>query len=787
MSRQGSALLVRPSGSIVCRMSSKLVSTYEQCSPPQPTVNVPAGRCLTKPSVGTSNDGYDNANSDLILRVGDVLTSSSGVRYTVQDMLGQGTFGQVVECLCEVTGETVAVKVIKNQTAFYHQARVEIGVLQFLNTRGDPNDQHHLVRLRDYFVYHAHLCLVFELLSVNLYELVKHNQFRGLSMNLLRVFISQILDALTVLRESNIIHCDLKPENVLLKGLDSGDIKVIDFGSACFENRTMYSYIQSRFYRSPEVLLGHPYDVSIDMWSLGCMAAELFLGLPLFPGASEHDLLVRIVDMLGMLPEKVLAKAAHTKKYFRKVEETVTAGDGTACRRVKYMVRSQAEFEALYNTKAPAGKRYFQHTKLADIIGAYPMKAGMSDVHLAQEQRLREAFLDFLLGVLDLDPATRWSPLQALQHPFITGAPFTGPFQPAPDPHMPARESPLNSHPMGVPIGSPYGLAVSPYFPSPLAGSMLATSPEAHLQAHAAAMAAIHAQFSPRVKPGVPAIHGSLPNDRLLGAFAGMDPAVAAAAAAAAAGYAPQQRLGGSTATHYSQGQGSQLDQALRAFWRDKRQFTACWVAGSFAAHVDGTSRQRRQASYRGQPYSSSFAAIGEDGPLHTGAGPLSAVHGDVSNRGEQLGSHPSTHGRLQSEFGPSAPRLQRTSFESHASVETPSDWDPLYSDDQLLNEEGQWRSSDMRRASSLSSAQRQGYDRLADQFHVGSYTSAATSVTSPTNHMQPSPQGPYDTAWFRETQSLGSQGHQSDGRKANYAHQQQPVYTSIGDLFQFP
>ena len=67
----------------------------------------------------------------------------------------------------------------------------------------------------------------------------------------------QILDALSVLCESNIIHCDLKPENVLLKGLDSGDIKVIDFGSACFENRTMYSYIQSRFYRSPEVHSAH--------------------------------------------------------------------------------------------------------------------------------------------------------------------------------------------------------------------------------------------------------------------------------------------------------------------------------------------------------------------------------------------------------------------------------------------------------------------------------------------------------------------------------------------------
>jgi dual specificity protein kinase YAK1 len=72
------------------------------------------------------------------------------------------------------------------------QARVEVGVLQFLNTRGDPDNKHHIVRMRDFFMHRGHLCLVFELLSVNLYELVKHNQFRGLSMNLLRFFILQV-------------------------------------------------------------------------------------------------------------------------------------------------------------------------------------------------------------------------------------------------------------------------------------------------------------------------------------------------------------------------------------------------------------------------------------------------------------------------------------------------------------------------------------------------------------------------------------------------------------------
>ncbi len=107
-------------------------------------------------------------------------------------MLGQGTFGQVAQCICQQTGSIVAVKVIKNQTAFYHQARVEVGVLQYLNRLGDPDDQHHIVRMYDFFVFKDHLCLVFELLSLNLYELIKQNQFQGLSMRLLRIFLTQV-------------------------------------------------------------------------------------------------------------------------------------------------------------------------------------------------------------------------------------------------------------------------------------------------------------------------------------------------------------------------------------------------------------------------------------------------------------------------------------------------------------------------------------------------------------------------------------------------------------------
>ena len=78
-----------------------------------------------------------------------------------------------------------------------------------------------------------------------------------------------MLQALKFMRDENIIHCDMKPENILLKSKDKSGIKVIDFGSSCFSDQRIYTYIQSRFYRAPEIVLGIPYNFAIDMWSLG--------------------------------------------------------------------------------------------------------------------------------------------------------------------------------------------------------------------------------------------------------------------------------------------------------------------------------------------------------------------------------------------------------------------------------------------------------------------------------------------------------------------------------------
>lgn len=156
----------------------------------------------------------------------------------------------------------------------------------------------------------------FELLSLNLYEFIKLNNFKGLSIGLIRRFAVQILNSLLFLKEQRIIHCDLKPENVLLKQANRSGLKVIDFGSACFDTEKLYTYIQSRFYRAPEIMLGLNYTVAIDMWSFGCILAELYTGIPLFPGESEGDQMNLIMEVQGVPPLDMLVCGSRTKVFF---------------------------------------------------------------------------------------------------------------------------------------------------------------------------------------------------------------------------------------------------------------------------------------------------------------------------------------------------------------------------------------------------------------------------------------------------------------------------------------
>ncbi|KAJ3772923.1 hypothetical protein FB446DRAFT_734902 [Lentinula raphanica] len=433
-------------------LTTNILDTYRICNPQfrYESAHNPR-RVLTKPSKPAHNEGYDNDDYDYILYVNDWLGTEEGHKYLILDILGQGTFGQVVKCQNMKTHEIVAVKVVKNKPAYFNQSMMEVTILELLNKQCDPNDTHHILRLRDSFIHRNHLCLVFELLSSNLYELIKQNQFQGLSTQLVKVFMAQLLDALTVLKEARLIHCDLKPENILLKSLQSPQIKVIDFGSACHERQTVYTYIQSRFYRSPEVLLGLSYTAAIDMWSLGCIAVELFLGLPLFPGTSEYNQICRIVDMLGTPPLSMLNIGKQTAQFFDSYDMW---NPHTGQNEKKWKLKSIEQYSRDHGTNEQPGKQYFKATSLPEIINTAPMPASKASSsspnanasrqhEIEKEMNNRAAFIDFCQGLLDMNPITRWTPQQARLHPFITGEKFVKSF--VPDQLTPAQQVAANA------------------------------------------------------------------------------------------------------------------------------------------------------------------------------------------------------------------------------------------------------------------------------------------------------------------------------------------------------
>ncbi|KAK3365399.1 hypothetical protein B0H63DRAFT_135869 [Podospora didyma] len=321
------------------------------------------------------NFGYDDERGDYTIVPGDHLS----YRYEIIDILGKGSFGQVVRCIDHKTGVLVAVKIIRNKKRFHQQALVEVNILQKLR-EWDPKNKHSMVNFTHSFYFRGHLCISTELLDMNLYEFIKSNAFRGFSLKLIRRFTKQLLSSLNLLKQHKVIHCDLKPENILLRHPLHSEIKVIDFGSSCFENEKVYTYIQSRFYRSPEVILGMTYGMPIDMWSLGCILAELFTGVPIFPGENEQEQLACIMEVFGP-PEKHLIEKSTRKKLF-----------------FDSMGKPRLTVSSKGRRRRPSSKTLQQVLKCDD-----------------------DPFLDFLARCLRWDPDRRMKPDEAIRHEFITG------------------------------------------------------------------------------------------------------------------------------------------------------------------------------------------------------------------------------------------------------------------------------------------------------------------------------------------------------------------------------
>lgn len=322
---------------------------------------------------GAQNNGYDDENGSYIKVMHDHMV----YRYEILEVLGKGSFGQVVKCYDHKTDQMVAVKIIRNKKRFHHQALVEVKILDALRRR-DKDNQFNIIHMGEYFYFRNHLCITFELMGMNLYELIKKNNFQGFSIALIRRFAFSLLQCLKMLHRERIIHCDLKPENILLRQRGQSSIKVIDFGSSCYEHQRVYTYIQSRFYRSPEVILGLPYSMPIDMWSFGCILAELYTGYPLFPGENEVEQLACIMEVLGLPSGNVLDQATRRRLFFD----------------------SKGNPRCITNSK---GKK---------------RRVGSKD--LQQAVKTCDAnFLDFIRRCLEWDPNIRMTPEEALQHDWI--------------------------------------------------------------------------------------------------------------------------------------------------------------------------------------------------------------------------------------------------------------------------------------------------------------------------------------------------------------------------------
>ncbi|XP_031239355.1 dual specificity tyrosine-phosphorylation-regulated kinase 4 isoform X3 [Mastomys coucha] len=306
-----------------------------------------------------------------------VLHDHIAYRYEVLEMIGKGSFGQVVKCLDHKSNELVALKIIRNKKRFHHQALVELKILEALR-RKDKDNIYNVVHMKDFFYFRNHLCITFELLGINLYELMKNNSFQGFSLSIVRRFTLCVLKCLQMLYVEKIIHCDLKPENIVLYQRGQVTVKVIDFGSSCYEHQKVYTYIQSRFYRSPEVILGHPYNTAIDMWSLGCIMAELYTGYPLFPGENEVEQLACIMEVLGLPPAHLIQTASRKQIFFdsKGLPKNITNNRG--------------------------GKRYPDSKDLTMVVKTYD-----------------SSFLDFLRKCLVWEPSLRMTPDQALKHAWI--------------------------------------------------------------------------------------------------------------------------------------------------------------------------------------------------------------------------------------------------------------------------------------------------------------------------------------------------------------------------------
>ncbi|KAI8647456.1 kinase-like domain-containing protein [Parasitella parasitica] len=339
----------------------------------------------------------DDKDGHYIIKPNESLTP----RYKMMRLLGQGTFGKVVECYDRVKRTFCAIKIIRAIPKYRDASKIEIRVLNSLKEH-DPINLNKCIHLIEWFDYHNHICMVFELLGPSVFDFLKSNEFRPFPIHHIQQFAKQILTSVAFVHELKLIHTDLKPENILLvdnSSIEAGnvgkphfsalvltntDIRLIDFGSATFEQDYHSSVVSTRHYRAPEIILGMGWSYPCDIWSIGCILVEFLTGDALFQTHDNLEHLAMMVVVLGKIPAKLIKTANHDAQKFFK--------DG------------KLKYPDVDTTKQ--SKKYVRALKLLKLI-------------INPHTNARFQFLDLLSKMLVYDPAARITAREALRHPFF--------------------------------------------------------------------------------------------------------------------------------------------------------------------------------------------------------------------------------------------------------------------------------------------------------------------------------------------------------------------------------
>ncbi|XP_011005619.1 PREDICTED: serine/threonine-protein kinase AFC2 isoform X1 [Populus euphratica] len=355
----------------------------------------------------------DDKDGHYMFALGDNLTS----RYKIHNKMGEGTFGQVLECWDRERKEMVAIKIVRGIKKYKEAAMIEIEVLQQLGKHDKGGNR--CVQIRNWFDYRNHICIVFEKLGPSLYDFLRKNNYRSFPIDHVREIGRQLLECVAFMHDLRMIHTDLKPENILLVSSDyvkvpdykvadiccfeqnstrspkdssyykrvpkSSAIKVIDFGSTTYECQDQNYIVSTRHYRAPEVILGLGWSYPCDVWSVGCILVELCTGEALFQTHENLEHLAMMERVLGPMPHNMLKRVdRHAEKYVRRGR--LVWPEGAASR------------ESI--------KAVLKLPRLQNLVMQHVDHSAGDLIHLLQ-------------GLLRYDPMDRLTAREALRHPFF--------------------------------------------------------------------------------------------------------------------------------------------------------------------------------------------------------------------------------------------------------------------------------------------------------------------------------------------------------------------------------